>query len=421
MGSNSQANDAMIRRLERELEERNSFVQGLIAQAQDSERDLTDAEKSSLIEVRGRMTGIKDQLDQLESTADLARQVAERAKQIDAAVSQARHGSGKGPVEYRTAGAYMLDEWRAHTGDRAAQERLEVFQRAAAHQKTGDNAGAVPDPVIGEVLNFIDAARPIVSALGPRDLPGATWHRPKVTGHTNVAKQGPNGAAADEKTELASQKMTITRITANAVTYGGYVNVSRQNVDFSSPQILDLVIQDLAAEYATETEAAAAAALTASANTVELAPVATSGTPTSDEILTGLWTAAGNVWNATRGQGRLVLAVASDQLGVYGRVFGNFVNPQNAASPGFQANTFGQGTMGSISGIPVLMSSGLPTGQPKGSAFLFSTSALEAYEQRVGALQAVEPSVLGVQVAYAGYFTPVTVEAGGIVKLVNAV
>ena len=34
-------------------------------------------------------------------------------------------------------------------------------------------------------------------------------------------------------------------------------------------------------------------------------------------------------------------------------------------------------------------------------------------------LQATEPSVLGVQVAYAGYFTPMTVESGGIQKIVN--
>ena len=48
-----------------------------------------------------------------------------------------------------------------------------------------------------------------------------------------------------------------------------------------------------------------------------------------------------------------------------------------------------------------------------------STAAVEVYEQRVGALQATEPSVLGVQVAYAGYFTPMTVETGGVQEIVN--
>ena len=43
------------------------------------------------------------------------------------------------------------------------------------------------------------------------------------------------------------QKMLITRLTGTAVTYGGYVNVSRQNIDFSTPDALDVVINDLAA------------------------------------------------------------------------------------------------------------------------------------------------------------------------------
>jgi hypothetical protein len=50
---------------------------------------------------------------------------------------------------------------------------------------------------------------------------------------------------------------------------------------------------------------------------------------------------------------------------------------------------------------------------------VFSTAAIEAYEQRIGSLQAIEPSVLGVQVAYAGYFTPLVVETGGIQRITN--
>jgi hypothetical protein len=48
-----------------------------------------------------------------------------------------------------------------------------------------------------------------------------------------------------------------------------------------------------------------------------------------------------------------------------------------------------------------------------------STAAIEVYEQRVGALQVTEPSVLGVQVAYAGYFTPMLIETAGVQRIVN--
>ena len=50
---------------------------------------------------------------------------------------------------------------------------------------------------------------------------------------------------------------------------------------------------------------------------------------------------------------------------------------------------------------------------------LVSTAAIEVYEQRVGALQVTEPSVLGVQVAYAGYFTPMLIETAGVQRIVN--
>lgn len=421
--ANSHANDAMIRRLEKELEERNSAVQGLISSAQDKNRDLNTAELETIQGIKERMGEIGTQLAALESASEQATKVRDRMNALDTALSTARRTEGQ-DVLYRSsgrmgiAGAVLQDQYRAALGDRQAQERLEVFHRVAAHQKTSDNLGVIPDPIVGEVLNFIDASRPIVTALNPRPMTTATWHRPKVTARVNVAVQGAAGAAADEKTELVSQKMTITRITGNAKTFGGYVNVSRQDIDFSTPQIMDIIIQDLAAEYATETEAAAAANLTASANTIEITG-AIAGPLTQDNLLEAIWAGAAAVWNATKGQGTVYLAVATDQLRHYGRLFSQIVNPQNQASPGFAAANFGQGIMGFISGIPVLMSAGLPTGQNVGSAFMFSTAALEAYEQRVGTLQAVEPSVLGVQVAYAGYFTPLTVETGGIQKLVN--
>jgi len=260
------------------------------------------------------------------------------------------------------------------------------------------------------VANFLAAARPLVSAIGPMPLPSASWHRPKVTQHTSVAAQGSAGAAEDEKAELVSQKMTITRLQASAVTYGGYVNVSRQNIDFSQPQIMDLIINDLAAQYAIETEAAVAAEL-ASTGTSAVG-YDTSAEDVAASVHAAVWEASATVYSAVRGQGRLVLAVSPDTLGVFGPLFAP-VNPRDAASPGFTAGQFGQGQMGTIGGVPVVMSSGLGSGE----AFLFSTAAIEVFEQRVGTLQVTEPSVLGVQVAYAGYFTPLTIEEGAIVPL----
>ena len=408
--------DSMILRLEKELEERSSLIEGVVGSAQDAERDLTDNEKELTSEARKRIGNIEQQLETLYDSRSRTMKARERVQQVNSELARLRHEVDKGPVEYRSAGAYLLDQYAASIGNREAAERLEVFYRAAAHQKTSDNLGVVPDPIVGPVLNFIDSARPLVSFVGTREMTSATWYRPKVTQRTTVAKQGAAGAAADEKSELVSQKMTITRLTGNAVTYGGYVNVSRQDIDFSSPQVMDLIIEDLTAQYAIQTEAALGAALVASVNTIELAGTG-SAAFTAANLTAALWTAAANLYTATKGQGRIALGVAPDQLGNWGQLFAP-VNPQNAQSSGFSAGDFGQGVVGSISGIPVIVSAGLAAGT---IGVVFSTGGVEAYEQRVGALQAIEPSVLGVQVAYAGYFTPLIVETTAVQKIVNAV
>jgi HK97 family phage major capsid protein len=408
--------DAMIERLEREIEERSAFIEGVIANAQDGDRDLTDNEKELTVQARSRLENLDDQLKHLYESRSRTTAARQRATEVHREFDRLRNQVDNGPVEYRSTGAYLVDYIAGSNGSRDAMERLEVYTRAAAHQKTTDNLGVVPDPIIGDVVNFIDASRPLVNFLGPQNLPSATWYRPKVSQRTLVGAQGSAGAAADEKAELSSQKMTITRLTGTAVTYGGYVNVSRQDIDFAQPSMLDVVVNDLASQYAIQTEAALGTLVQAQANNVELtgagaaALVATSFTE-------ALWTAVANVYATVKGVGRVALVVPPARLGNWGQLFAP-VNPQNAQSTGFQAADFGSGVVGSISGIPVICSPSYPVVANHYGAVI-SSAAVEVYEQRVGALQVTEPSVLGVQVAYAGYFTPMLIETAGVQRIVN--
>jgi hypothetical protein len=135
-------------------------------------------------------------------------------------------------------------------------------------------------------------------------------------------------------------------------------------------------------------------------------------TPTAANIATAIWGAAGTVAAATKGQGRTVVALSPDQLGIIGPIFPN-VNPTNAFSGGFQAADIASGQVGSLSGLSVVMSAGLATD----TILVFSTAAVRCFEARYGALQVVEPSVWGVQVGYAGDFDAVVIEPTGIVKV----
>jgi hypothetical protein len=86
----------------------------------------------------------------------------------------------------------------------------------------------------------------------------------------------------------------------------------------------------------------------------------------------------------------------------------------NQQGEGFRASNFGLGAAGSISGIPVYVTAGFGAAK---RLVVMSSAAGEVYEDRIGALQVVEPSVLGIQLAYAGYFASLIVESAGIVKV----
>jgi hypothetical protein len=138
-------------------------------------------------------------------------------------------------------------------------------------------------------------------------------------------------------------------------------------------------------------------------------------TPTAANIATALWGAAGSVFAATKGQGRTVIAMSPDQLGIIGPIFPG-INPQNAYSAGFDVSNLASGAQGAVVGLTVVMSAGLATD----TIHVFSTAAVNCFEARYGALQVVEPSVWGVQVGYAGDFKSVIVEPTAIVRVTTA-
>ena len=393
-----EAADAEVSRL-------NSIQQELIQRAQNEGRDMTDdewklfeAQTSSMQSVSARQKRLGEAVEVTTSARSRAGEIWE---QID---TRRRVEPGAGAVEYRSAGQYVCDLWKGGAGDREARDRIEHYSRAVQHQTTADNLGIIPEVVVGPLVTLVDQSRPIVGALGVQPLPGGpTFYRPKVVTHTDV---GPQSA---EKAELPSRKMSITRVPATVQTYGGVVNVSRQDIDWSSPNIMDIVTSDLAGEYAVETELVTATALDTAA---AAGPVLPTGAVTGAQVAAAIWTAVGQAYGADKTGARVIIAVSPDMLGLLGPVFAP-VNPTNAYSTGFSPADFASGLMGSVGGVPVYMSNALAAG----TMLVIKTSAVELYETRIGQLSVIEPSVLGVQVAYAGYFSVLILTAGAIVQI----
>jgi HK97 family phage major capsid protein len=394
--------ETQIAQYQSQLEERQSFIDQLIENA--NGRDLNESEMRLVTDATDKMKVLNGQIAPLTDAARVARDSRDRYAEIQRELTVVRNPKAAAPViEYRSAGEYINDRWQAGVGVEDARERLGLYHRAAAHQTSADSLGVIPNPVVEPLLNFIDTSRPVVNAIGVTAMPGGRFQVPRITQHTDTAKQ------TAEKAELVSRKMTIDTVAVNMDTYGGYLNLSRQVIDWSVPQIMDIVVNDLAGQYAIDTETATAVAL--KAGSTAQTPVLTASS-TAAEVNAAIWKAVGSAYAATPGAGRFLLLVSPDMMGVIGPLFPG-VNPTNANSSGFTAGDLGSGAMGSISGVAVYMSYGLAAG----TILLMNASAARVYEQRIGALSVTEPSVLGVQVAYAGYFQVSVLVPTAVIKL----
>jgi HK97 family phage major capsid protein len=404
----SGANDAMLSRLTAELEERRQFQEGLVEAAQAANRDLNQQEMELYQRAGSRMADLENQLEPLRESARIALTSNKRTAELQEQFTRARNPGAARQLEYRSAGAFIRDHIQAVVNrDDALAERLDMYTRAAAHQTTADVTGLLPENLMAPILQSLDFARPLINALGARQLPSGSWTRPRVTQHTQVAKQ------AGEKTELASRKMVIDKVPLDGDTFGGYVNVSRQSIDWTNPNVMDIVIADLTSEYAFATEEELATVLWTGGTG---GPIIPTGPADAAAISGALWAAAAQagaaLWGNRTPVGRLILAMSFDMMALVGPAFAP-VNAQNAQSTGFNAAGFGEGPQAMISGITPIVSGALDVGQ----MMVISSSAVEVYEDRIGALQVVEPSVLGTQVAYAGHFAPLVLDPAGVVKI----
>ena len=139
------ATDQMLARYIAEIEERQQFIDGIVEAA--GGKDLTDEQLELVTETRKRIEKVDELMRPLEEARKISGDSAERIAQL------ARFMSDKpGPprdVEYRSAGEYIMDQWKARLGGQEAQSRLDMYHRAASHQTTADNAGLIPTPILG--------------------------------------------------------------------------------------------------------------------------------------------------------------------------------------------------------------------------------------------------------------------------------
>jgi len=154
------------------------------------------------------------------------------------------------------------DTWHnVNDAFKQAQRRQQTaLQAAAGDVITTDTPGLLNQIVLGPLFQDLNFVRPVVSAFGARAMPNTpskTFTRPTITTHTS---------AAEQSTELSAVSATTMVIAANTVTkktVAGQVTLSVQDIDFTDPAALQLVLNDLAGEVLIKTDDIAADALVA--------------------------------------------------------------------------------------------------------------------------------------------------------------
>ena len=415
----------VLERLREQRAEQLASMDAVLSQVEG--RDMVDAERSLLEAARQRIAEIDAQIEPLEAFETLRAAHVDSVGELprpDSVPAQPRRADmATRDFPYATPGQYLADLCRAsgclpggQHGDPDAQAATRIAQaRAVAIQTTADTPGVLPTPVVGAVVSLIDANRPLISSLGGAkplgSIPGSTFTRPFVSQHTTVGKQ------PGEKQELPSRKMTITPIPFAKETHGGTVDISRQDIDWTSPSAWDILVKDLADVYAVETEEVVATAFANSA----LGPPVTVADDTLQGWVTALYVAAASAYaQAKRMPDRVWCSLdVWAQLGALVDV-GRVVFPTSGNSDTAAGSQNLQNFSGDVLGLPRIV---VPT-FPAGTCIVGASPMYEAYEEVIGLLSVVEPSILGVQVAYGGYlaygslfeasFIKVTPPAGGM-------
>lgn len=150
-------------------------------------------------------------------------------------------------------GQWMDMALRLLSGERIADAQM----RTVADFITTDNAGIVPDTFSSELIGVIDPIRPFCTSTRRLETPatGTTLQVPKIT------QRPTTGVQSTEKTELSSQKTTITAVSYDMVTIGGVGDLSLQLLKRADRSFLGLYLELLAEAYSVDFDEQAVLAL----------------------------------------------------------------------------------------------------------------------------------------------------------------
>jgi hypothetical protein len=228
-----------------------------------------------------------------------------------------------------------------------------------------------------------------------------------VSTHNSVAQQAANFDT------LQASLYGVSSFDITKLTFGGYVQVSEQIMDLSSPEIIGSLLDDMMRVYAYETDNYAADQLLAGCTQ---SAVLTDPTSPS-EWVSDIYDATVTIINNSLGNVPTHLFVSPNMFGALGKLVDTTGRPLLA--PNNPMNAYGQMTpaqgqsLGQAFGLTVVCDRGFAAD----TVIIGDPSGYRIYEQNKGTIAVDSPSTLSKTLAMRGYFATKMVDATKFVKL----
>jgi HK97 family phage prohead protease/HK97 family phage major capsid protein len=319
-----------------------------------------------------------------------------------------QYAAPKREFKLPTAGEYMV---KFVAGGSEFAEFNARIHAAAPNVTTTDTPGILPVPIVQPIYNnFVANYRPLITAMGVRQMPmsGKVWIRPKVTTNTTI------GASNGELVALDQGTFVVDDIQITKALYGGYVKLSEESMDMTSPEVLGALIDDMARIYANATDAAACTTFAAGVSQTEV--FANASDPA--DWVSFIYNSAEQILTNSNGNLPNVLVMSPNFYALLGSLvdssgrplFPN-VGPQNAfgttSASNFNGNAFG---------LNLVVDRNLAS-----QVYVGDSTGFECWEQQKGAISVeLADGALGRVIKFRGYFSSVMIDETKFVKRVPA-
>lgn len=293
--------------------------------------------------------------------------------------------------------SFFADMYAAKQGDLVAQERLSRHQHLELERRSmssGTFGGLIPPAYLLELYAKAGrSGRHIVDSLDHQDLPeyGMSIILPRITTGTAA------GIQASENSAVSTQDAVETDLTVPVRTIAGYVPVSRQSLERAQYNS-EILFEDLVARNFAAFESQAVSGSGSSGQHLGL--LNTSGT---ESVALNSWS-VGNLWGALADSvARIAVNVGglgyqADTVAMHPRRWSAIASSLDttdrplllpASNAMFNALGAGDaakyGFAGSLFGLKVITSTGIPVNQGAGSnqdvVFVYSSQAHHAFER----------------------------------------